>query len=64
MEDKLESYRLRKRRVEKVNSIKETFFKMFTSQSKTNDVSTETNVKIEVNSFVLLLMFDVNVTPV
>lgn len=49
MEEKLESYRLRKRRVEKFNSLKEKFFKMVSinvgSSSAKKD---ETEVKIEV----------------
>ena len=48
MEDKLESYRLRKRRTENFQKVKETFFKMFTSSPQKD--SSETRVKIEVNS--------------
>jgi hypothetical protein len=44
MEDKLQSYRLRKRRTERVESIKQKIFGMFTSQQKE-----ETQVKIEVS---------------
>lgn len=52
MEEKLASYRLRKRRSEQVQSIKEKFFKMLTSQSKEIN-SSETAVKIEVSSYSL-----------
>lgn len=47
MEDKLEAYRLRKRRTETVKSIKNKIFGMLTSPIK-NDSDRETKVKIEV----------------
>lgn len=47
MEDKLESYRLRKRRTKVVATIKEKFFGMFTSAG--DDESRETKVCIEVS---------------
>ena len=46
MEDKLESYRLRKRRLEKINQIKDKFFKMLTTTS-------DTTVKIEVRKLLI-----------
>lgn len=49
MEDRLESYRLRKRRTETVNSFKEKFFKML---SINTSQKTETTVKIEVTLFI------------
>lgn len=49
MEDKLESYRLRKRRLEKVQSIKEKFFKMLTINTSQSNPS-ETSVNIEVTT--------------
>lgn len=49
MEDRLESYRLRKRRLEKVQSIKERFFKMLTINTSQSNPS-ETSVNIEVKA--------------
>lgn len=47
LESKLESYRLRKRRTEKLQSLKDKIFGMLTTQSKDDS---ETKVKIEVIS--------------
>jgi hypothetical protein len=50
MEDKLESYRLRKRRTEAVQSIKEKFFGMITSAAQYLD----TKVDIDVSELVVM----------
>ena len=51
MEEKLESYRLRKRRTEKFQSLKEVFFKMVSINISSNDKKVEvTNVNIEVQT--------------
>lgn len=53
MEDKLESYRLRKRRSEQVQSIKEKFFSMLTfPTSQKLEEAPETSVKIDVSKYV------------
>lgn len=48
MEEKLASYRLRKRRVEKFNSLKERFLKMVSINVGGSADKDETKVKIEV----------------
>jgi hypothetical protein len=53
MEDKLESYRLRKRRTEAVQSIKEKFFGMITSAAQYLD----TKVDIDVSELVVMEIF-------
>jgi hypothetical protein len=54
MEEKLASYRLRKRRLEKLNSLKEKFFKMVSiNVGSGSGTKEETRLKIEVSDVII-----------